>query len=169
MKTLFRFSGVGFGNTFSNYEFCGKDHPRVYFKEIVDTQSLAILSDTELAKWSIEYFDDRGKPKVIPLEDIAGTLYLSVQINDQLSCMLHKPMETILNRAVSVGLMEKWNNDEVFKQKMAEAKLHTEQHILAFSLSHLQGAFYIIAIGLMMSIFVFIIEILVQAFVIKFP
>ena len=108
-------------------------------------------------------YSEGGKTNIVALEENLFTVYFGVTV-EKFGCLMHSRMEKIQQRLVSAGLLDKW-----LKNSFAPAWTKYYQNIdqgLAFSFKilHLQGAFYVLLIGLSLGVFIFIVELLCKYF-----
>ncbi|PSN52241.1 Ionotropic receptor 368 [Blattella germanica] len=153
------FAFVYYGNNkkgikYENYEYCGVD----CFMEITENTEVAVL----LAKSIGDLFRDlsrrlHGTYKVLALTEIVETEYLGITSNIY-NCIMFNRLETIIFRSAAFGLIDKWNKDFYRWWKIKVHSKFQEPDIPALSLWHLQGAFYVLLLGVFGSIIIFIAE-----------
>ena len=86
------------------------------------------------------------------------TEYLGITSNIY-NCIVFDRLQTIIFRASEVGLIDKWNKDFFIFYKIKVYSTFKDPEIPALSLWHLQGAFYVLVLGVLGSIVIFIVEI----------
>lgn len=67
-------------------------------------------------------------------------------------------INSILRRAQESGFMEFWDRDLKMKEQITQSKLHGGHGNVAFTLEHLQTAFYVYCLGLIAALVAFIFE-----------
>ncbi|XP_064101788.1 glutamate receptor ionotropic, delta-2-like [Macrobrachium nipponense] len=84
------------------------------------------------------------------------------QQNIVIICVPGVPYREVFNelllRMVEGGLVEKWKDDEIFSTSRKDSVKEESSKISAITLTHLQGAFFIIAVGSLMSTVVLLAE-----------
>ncbi|PSN40943.1 Ionotropic receptor 392 [Blattella germanica] len=139
---------------YENYEYCGED----CFMDITENSDVAVL----LSEIAGEIFRDlsrqkHGSYKVLALREIADTRYYGIT-SDRFNCIIFDRLQTTIFRAADSGLIDKLNKDYFTQNKIEIYSRFEEAEIPALSLWHLQGAFYILVLGTLGSIIIFIAE-----------
>ncbi|PSN49349.1 Ionotropic receptor 376 [Blattella germanica] len=139
---------------YENYEYCGED----CFREITENSEVAVLLPESVG----EIFRDltrqeHGEYKVTAIREIADTQYYGID-SDKYNCIINDILETIIFRAADSGLIDKWNKYYFTWWKIEVHSKFEDPEIPALSLWHLQGAFYVLVLGVLGSIIIFIAE-----------
>ncbi|PSN52240.1 Ionotropic receptor 369 [Blattella germanica] len=145
---------------YENYEYCGVD----CFMQITENTNVAVLVPESVG----EIFRDlsrkhHGTYKVLALREIVDTEYLGITSNIY-NCIVFDRLQTIIFRAADFGLIDKWNKDYFRWWKIKVHSKFQEPDIPALSLWHVQGAFYVLVLGVLGSIIIFIAEIFKYSF-----
>ena len=109
-------------------------------------------------------YSENGKPSIVALEENSFTAYFGVMVVGKLGCMLHSRMEKIQQRLVSAGLLDKWLEDSIAPAWRIYYQNIDLGFAFSFKILHLQGAFFVFLIGILLGVFVFIFEILWKYF-----
>ncbi|PSN42854.1 Ionotropic receptor 380 [Blattella germanica] len=155
---LYSYQNVGL--LYENYEFCKED----CFLDITENSEVAVI----LAEYVGEMLRDvsrekHGSYKILALREIADTRYYGISSN-KYTCIVFDRLQTTIFRAADSGLIDKWNKDFYTWFKITIHSKFEEPDIPALSLWHLQGAFYILVLGVLGSIIIFIAEIIKYSF-----
>ncbi|PSN46976.1 Ionotropic receptor 397 [Blattella germanica] len=144
-----------------NHEMCNFD-VRSCFKDVAEGKH-AILYNEESGHWTTRLFRDRnGKNTILPLKETVGTAYFGFYVG-AFSYTFHNYLDSLFHRTTSAGLIDKWTQDRFWRFKKIILELDRE-HVFAFSLFHLQGAFYVLLFGLKASFVAFLIEVMLPHF-----
>ena len=84
---------------------------------------------------------------------------MAVLVN-KMGCMLHTRLEEIQRRLASSGLLILWVDALHHNSSMSYYNVLKLEQTISLTLSHLQGAFYMLIVGLCLGTFTFIIEFL---------
>ncbi|PSN57985.1 hypothetical protein C0J52_08114 [Blattella germanica] len=99
---------------------------------------------------------ERKKPRVIPIDEIVYSVHLGVYVRS-LNCLIYNRLEELMHRLSSAGI-----NSRFLKLKRSRMAYYyttlTTDHPFVFTVGHLQGAFYILLIGIFIAFAVFIFE-----------
>ncbi|PSN49234.1 Ionotropic receptor 375 [Blattella germanica] len=148
------------GLKYKNYEYCGE----TCFMKITENTDVAVLLPEAVGYIFRDLSrQEHGTYKVLALKEIADTTYFGITA-DKYNCIIFDRLQTIIFTAVDSGLIDKWN-DVFFKwwKRRIHSKFQ-ESEIPALSLWHLQGAFYVLVLGVLGSIITFIVEIFKYSF-----
>ena len=111
-----------------------------------------------LGELPIKLFENsKGKPKIVPLEEIIKSTYANIQIM-YLSCLIHDKLNTLLHKAWAFGLIHFWNKEYRQLWEIYHPYKETDM-VVALKIWYMQGAFYILGVGLFFAIFIFTVEI----------
>ncbi|PSN40942.1 Ionotropic receptor 394 [Blattella germanica] len=144
----------------NNYGYCNVK----CFMEITEDGDYAVLVAKQVGNALRDYSRRiHGSYKVLSLPETVNTYYVTI-CSDAYNCMLYHKLQKILFRAASSGLLQKWNTALSWWMKIVVHAQFREQGLPDISLWHLQGAFYMLLMGVLFSIFIFVAEILVHAF-----
>ncbi|PSN40946.1 Ionotropic receptor 390 [Blattella germanica] len=140
---------------YENYEYCDFS----CFLEITENSDFAVLLPVSVG----EIFRDlsrqeHGSYKASVIREIADTYYFGIGA-DKFNCIIFDRLQTLTFRASEVGLIDKWNKDFFIFYKIKVYSTFKDPEIPALSLWHLQGAFYVLVLGVLGSIVIFIVEI----------
>ncbi|PSN53868.1 Ionotropic receptor 378 [Blattella germanica] len=139
---------------YENYEYCDDD----CFMEITENSEVAVI----LPETAGEILRDisrqkHGTYKVSAIREVADTYYFGIS-SDQYKCIIFDRLQTTIFRAADSGLIDKWNKEYFTRWKIKVHSKFRESEIPALSLWHLQGAFYVLVLGVLGSIIIFIAE-----------
>lgn len=73
----------------------------------------------------------------------------------------------IIRQAQESGLLDKWERVNTMSEQKTQAKLHSGNGLVPFSLLHLQTAFYVYVVGIVTAIAVFLSEYSLKYFLMK--
>ncbi|PSN44870.1 Ionotropic receptor 429 [Blattella germanica] len=149
------------GNYLLKYNIYGHCEPATEcFSRVAQHRDMALLSFKAVGELSMrEHFTEYGRPQFLALVEYVDTIYAGIVIT-QLGCVLYNRMEDIQSRLVSAGFVNSLVNDEVEKSLRTYFKSVGKEGAFVLTLSHLQGAFYISIIGIILSLIVFTSEII---------
>ncbi|KAJ9579517.1 hypothetical protein L9F63_004836 [Diploptera punctata] len=155
------FSGDSFKDTnISYYVYPLCKELRICYKNLAISRNSAVLDHRYHGLIFIRmYHSTEGKPSIVPLVENLDTLYTTMYVR-RVGCMLHARLETILRQLVNSGIMNKWieNFDNTFsKQYYANLNI---KHTVSLKMLHVQGAYYLMIIGLLLATLLFILELL---------
>ena len=140
-------------NRYTLCEFC-----TVCFERLSDERDIAILDHRFHGLFYMHsFYSTSSKPKAVALEENLNILLMAVIVN-KMGCMLHTRLEEIQRRLASSGLLNLWVDamyENSFKNYYNVLKV---EQTIALQFSHLQGAFYLLIIGLCLGTVAFIIE-----------
>ncbi|PSN48317.1 Ionotropic receptor 277 [Blattella germanica] len=142
-----------FWSSFIKYTAC----PTVAecYSKVSNDRTYAVLDDTYSAKLMLRGFrDSNGHPKFVPLDETIGTMLIVIGIND-LQSILSTAFNNNMNRLVEAGIIEKSKKDVLFSYNLG-LKTANYHPIFALTLRHVQGTFYLLLIGLLLSFSVFL-------------
>ncbi|PSN34024.1 Ionotropic receptor 905 [Blattella germanica] len=143
------------------YPLCG-DSVEQCFRKLSDSQSHALLAYTDMGNTLSNYFKDkRGIPTYEALSEVEGTAFYTIKFS-RWNCILHSSFEKICQGFYSAGIIDHLNKLMKWTYKMENREPEAET-IFAFSLYHLQGAFYLLLIGLSVSLLMYIAEIITHS------
>ncbi|PSN42867.1 Ionotropic receptor 381 [Blattella germanica] len=139
---------------YEKYEYCGKD----CFIEITENSDVAVLIADSVG----EPFRDvsrqkHGTYKVSAIREIADTDYCGID-SYKYHCILFDRLQTTIFRAADFGIIDKWDKEYFTRWKIKVHSKFQEPEIPALSLWHLQGAFYVLVLGVLGSIIIFVAE-----------
>ncbi|PSN35995.1 Ionotropic receptor 912 [Blattella germanica] len=142
------------------YEFC---HLTECFVDVERHKDQAVLSDRYLGmKEAALRIDVQGKHQVLEMPDLEGTMYFLANVRLG-SCIFRGALEKEIQRLESSGIIKHWN--ELFLKEFQELNARQEiSFLFSFSLNHLQGPFYVLLIGLVFALVVFVSETLLHHF-----
>ncbi|PSN40945.1 Ionotropic receptor 388 [Blattella germanica] len=150
---------VRYINTYGNYSPCGID----CVLEMSENSDFAVLfSKNSGEAMRGKSREKHGSYKIVSLTEIDHTYYNAIG-SDQSNCLVLKKLETLVFRAASSGLLQKWNDEYILLWKRDNYPHFEETRVSALSLWHVQGAFYVLVVGLLCSVFTFVVEILLYA------
>ncbi|PSN43278.1 Ionotropic receptor 301 [Blattella germanica] len=149
------------GYMIKQYNRC-ESHPLIECcKKVAIDRSHAILardSDTiKVISTSVEFSDEFGNPKLVPLKESLSTLYFCLQIL-RMSGLLLDVLDNTLQTFISAGLFDFWSSsDHDIFRRLFIARDIIDQFV--FSLDHLQGSFILFFLGHLLATVIYIIEI----------
>ncbi|PSN47037.1 Ionotropic receptor 902 [Blattella germanica] len=134
-------------------------------KRIVTKRHLAILINKDLItpKYLSQYATEDGRVTIVPLYETMYTLYLTFRFNN-IGCMFFKRFHSSLVRIIAFGHLHRMHRIiDYTTSKLHYSRVKKEEATI-ISLSHLQGAFIILFIGLVFAFIVFWGEFMVYYF-----
>ncbi|PSN42866.1 Ionotropic receptor 379 [Blattella germanica] len=141
------------------YEHCNA----TCFLQITENSDYAVLIPKQLGEILRGYIlREHGTQKVLSLTEMVTTYYLGMSIR-RINCIVFMRLESLLFRAASSGLIHKWNNEYVQLCRIKFYK-YKSQNLPKLSIWHLQGAFYLLMVGVLGSVLIFFAEIIVYNF-----
>ncbi|PSN54577.1 Ionotropic receptor 401 [Blattella germanica] len=143
------------------YNNCAGHNDLLCFREVAESRTTAVLADGYFGAIRSEMYVDRfGNKKILRLAEAFATLHLSFYFTE-LSHILQDAMDRLLGRFTETGIINKWNQDQIRNLQFQHSiDIITVDKVFAFSLNHLQGGFYILLIGSVLSCLLFAVEIL---------
>ncbi|PSN30579.1 Ionotropic receptor 910 [Blattella germanica] len=139
-----------------NYEPCTAD--KCYIN-LTKYRNIAVF-DTAVRGNLYKKFklDERGRYQLYPLDENIASVHIGIAIR-KLSCILYNKLEKTLRRLNTAGFINKWNEDIIMGWRYDNEQYFDSGGVaFAFTLSHVQGTFYLLLIGLMLALIAFIIE-----------
>jgi hypothetical protein len=127
------------------------------FNQVAYEKNLAILGMKSNVEFEIfpRYWHN-GKPLIVPIQDNINDFQM-VMYFDRGSKIL-KYVNNVSCRLRTAGITDRWLADiKVLARKETNFQ-EIDQDIMAMSLQHLQGAFYLLLIGLLLSLLVFVVQ-----------
>ncbi|KAJ9590872.1 hypothetical protein L9F63_016093 [Diploptera punctata] len=100
------------------------------------------------------------KIKYVTLEEVLLSEYTAISVI-RLGCMFYDKLNTIQHRLYSSGIVNQWMKEMTEKIWRNNFREKARNDVNALKLSHLQGVFYLLSIGLMLGLIVFVIEYMV--------
>ncbi|PSN43806.1 Ionotropic receptor 299 [Blattella germanica] len=151
-------NGGSFWTKFNRYQRC-QGSEQACFKKVSIDRTHALIHGSWYGKLYSNLFRDiYGKPQFKTLNQVEGTIYLCVYFT-RFSCVLYSVFESVMQRLVSAGLIEKWISWTLWVWNLKQGVVRGDT-VFAFTLFHLQGSFYLLVFGLSLASLVFVIEIL---------
>ncbi|PSN42855.1 Ionotropic receptor 383 [Blattella germanica] len=145
---------------YENYEYCDED----CIIEITENTDVAVILPESAGKIFRDLSRQKhGMYKLLAIREIADTNYFGITA-DKFNCIIFDRLQTFIFRAADFGLIDKWNKDFFTLWEIEVHSKFQEPEIPALSLWHLQGAFYILVLGLLGTIIIFIAEIFKYSF-----
>ncbi|PSN42943.1 Ionotropic receptor 423 [Blattella germanica] len=142
---------------FNEYENCTKLYMSLCLEDVEKYGNFAYLYDQEYGKmFASLHKDERGKDRVLSLKEVFAIGYQGFYISNFFHILGTTP-DALLHRTVSAGLIDKWARDELHVFHMQYPRTEAET-VFPLSLIHLQSPFYLLVVGLMMSLLVCLIE-----------
>ncbi|PSN30114.1 Ionotropic receptor 435 [Blattella germanica] len=126
---------------------------------IMKYRNIAVLanqlggSSIGLDTFSIE----RNKPAVIPIDEVIRKVLIGIYINTH-GCLLYKSIEMLMHRFISFGFIGNYLDNYQYVENIFYSELMNDNPSV-LTLSHLQGAFYLLGCGIFTSIVAFLLEI----------
>ncbi|PSN31954.1 Ionotropic receptor 335 [Blattella germanica] len=148
-------------NFLKQYKQCEGHTVIECYKKVAIYRTHAIL-DREM--YTIEYLstmdefaDEFGKPKLIPLKEGLGTLYVCLQIK-RISGLLLGLLNNTFQKFISAGFFDFWSSSVhvVFRSNFIYRDFIDR---FVFSLNHLQGPFILFFLGHLLASFIYVFEI----------
>ncbi|PSN52320.1 Ionotropic receptor 377 [Blattella germanica] len=148
------FDNQNIGLKYEKYEYCGQD----CFLEITENSEVAVILPETVGEILRDVSRQKhGTYKVVAIREIADTSYYGID-SDKYQCIIFDRLQTTIFRAADSGLIDKWNKEYFTRLKIKIHSKFREPEIPALSLWHLQGAFYVLVLGVLGSIIIFIAE-----------
>ncbi|PSN39008.1 Ionotropic receptor 342 [Blattella germanica] len=146
----------------NNYEFIRHTNP--FISKLATDRKHAFFTDLWNAnRISNHYRDSRGKPQIIAIDENVAALLILMEFR-KLPCVVLDIIDSIMYRVFETGLIGKWLEDETKIINYPYYLSPDVVRVFSFSLLQLQGAFYLLLLGVVISSFVFIIEIVFTLF-----
>ncbi|PSN30291.1 Ionotropic receptor 344 [Blattella germanica] len=117
----------------------------------------------EANRISNHYRDSRGKPQIIAIDKHVAAVLILMEFR-KLPCVFLDIIDSIMYMVFETGLIGKWLEDETWIMTYPHYLSPDVVRVFSFSLLQLQGAFYLLLLGVVISSFVFIIEIVFTLF-----
>ncbi|PSN31213.1 Ionotropic receptor 318 [Blattella germanica] len=153
--------GSYIGNVIMLYNECQGYSTFECYKKVAIDRTHAIFdreSDTiKVISTSVEFSDEFGNPKFLPLKESLGTLYYCLQIL-RLPGLLLDVLDNTLQKFISAGLFDFWSSSDQDKFRRHFVARDIIDHFV-FSLEHLQGSFIVFFLGHLLATVIYIIEI----------
>ncbi|KAJ9590870.1 hypothetical protein L9F63_016091 [Diploptera punctata] len=127
---------------------------------VYDTRASNIAFFDMLFKYNLEYNLHKAmgkKFKYVTLEEVVSTKYVGMYVN-RLGCMFHNKLDDIQYRLYNSGIVNQWLKEMIEKMWRKSFRELAEHQVEALKLLHLQGVFYLLFTGLLLSFIVFIVE-----------
>ncbi|PSN30113.1 Ionotropic receptor 436 [Blattella germanica] len=105
------------------------------------------------------YNSEKKKNRMVPIDATVYQAYLGIEIIAH-GCLLHKRVEELMHRLFSAGLSRRVLDNEIRNERILYSELINDDPFV-LTLQHLQGAFYLILIGILLALIVFSSEILI--------
>ncbi|PSN30112.1 Ionotropic receptor 433 [Blattella germanica] len=109
------------------------------------------------------FSSETNKPRMTPIHENVHRVYVSMYVNT-FGCLLFDRIETLMNRLMSGGIfdnfLEKLHTGVFIKFSELE-----NDDVFRLTLSHLQGSFYLLCVGLSMSCVTIVTEIMLSVFI----
>ncbi|PSN43262.1 Ionotropic receptor 303 [Blattella germanica] len=163
MERVIKTTGRGsyLGNMIMQYNKC-ESHPLIecYKKVAIDRSHAILTSDSDtinVISTSVEFSDEFGNPKLLPLKENVGILYFCLQIL-RISGLLLDVLDNTLQKFISAGLFDFWSSSghDRFRRHFIT---HDIIDRFVFSLDHLQGSFILFFLGYLLATVIYMIEI----------
>ncbi|PSN49202.1 Ionotropic receptor 451 [Blattella germanica] len=157
MLSMIDFS-IGHLQELTKYEMCKKF--QICIKNAVNHRDTALLLNFFGGRLAIHHSfnSETKKPGIVAIDEGSHTLYFSSSINIH-GCLLFNRVSEIIGRLFNAGLITRdleffYGRDKIFFTKFLN------QDPFVMTLSHLQGAFYLLTIGMTFPLFAFLCEII---------
>ncbi|PSN49614.1 Ionotropic receptor 545 [Blattella germanica] len=145
-----------FGKQFSKYQVC-KNIPKCV-EDIVERRSQALITNSFMGRVVEKLVSKHGHSLLTPVEERVFTIYITLGLG-KLSSMIQKPVELLVRRLFTSGILNKFIEEEELYLNRIFALNQDGNSAFSLKLSHLQSAFYLSIIGIFMAFIVFIFEI----------
>ncbi|PSN54216.1 Ionotropic receptor 300 [Blattella germanica] len=150
------------GNFIMHYNECDGSSVIECYKKVAIDRSHAILESAdiytiEVISTSVEFSDEFGNPKLVPLKESLGTLYICLQIS-RMAGLLLDVLDNTLQKFVSAGIFDFWSSSvhDTFRRQFITRNIIDQ---FVFSLDHLQGSFILFFLGHLLATVIYIIDI----------
>ncbi|KAJ9590871.1 hypothetical protein L9F63_016092 [Diploptera punctata] len=97
------------------------------------------------------------KTKYVTLEEVLLSEYTAI-FTRNFGCMFYNKLNTIQHRLYSSGIVNQWMREMEERIWRKNFREKARDDVDALKLSHLQGVFYLLLIGLMLGLIVFVVE-----------
>ncbi|PSN34282.1 hypothetical protein C0J52_25781 [Blattella germanica] len=151
-------SGNELWNYLKNYEFVIFAAP-VYSKIARDRKNAFLTCLWNANRISNSYRDSRGKSQIITIDEKVATLFFFMEFKN-LPCVLLEVIDSTMHRFYETGIIAKWLEDDIRIVNYPSFLKPEVVKVFTFSLLEFQGAFYLILLGVVISLLVFVIELL---------
>ncbi|PSN35104.1 Ionotropic receptor 511 [Blattella germanica] len=131
------------------------------FKILLENPNSAVLTFKTYSEMFVQgYLTSNGRRPLVALEESFLKVYIS--LITRIGCMINKRFKLIIQRLVIGGFIQKWANTMVEHHWNMYYNNVDSDTVFSFSLNHLQGAFYLLIFGLVISTIAFVCEFLIQ-------
>ncbi|PSN29586.1 Ionotropic receptor 431 [Blattella germanica] len=152
------------GLELNSYEKCPVIHTCA--EKMVKYQDTALLVSEFKGSLIIRNAISYGrKSLIVPIDENVHNLIFGIKINT-FGCMLRDRVDDLMHRLFTAGITNKARHDLMNLQKLVYTRL--SQDPFKFTLSDLQGAFYLIALGIIVAFTVFIFEMIINIIITAF-
>jgi len=129
--------------------------------ELAKQRKLAVLVNSFEFETQIKYnFSINEKPQIVKVKDPFRTFYMSATTTR--GCLFAQRINTIMEKSVEGGLTNKWLSEFRIKEWESVFFQHyrSESYVRPLSVTSLQTHFYLLLGGLLLSLLVFLMEVL---------
>ncbi|PSN43090.1 Ionotropic receptor 338 [Blattella germanica] len=130
------------------YRGCAEKSSDLCYEKVAVRRTHSVMDNVWMSKIiSPKFLDRRGNPKFVVINEFVGTFYLSL-LGTLLSSTLEDIVDATLHTCVESGIMQMLADQLAIlcSYRMLVNNIQTDP-IFAFSISDLQGAFYLLILG----------------------